>query len=180
MKKLIILSVILMSLVSCRQEEKSSHQMKWSNDQKDSVVYVNYRGEDGQMNSFFMNYLMFRMLFNNGGYSSVNNYYSSHRSEFSNYSKFGNYGEKKITLSSSSPSRSAIKNGEKATSITNRILSSPSRSHSSPTKSYSSPSSSKSYSSPSRSYSTTSRSYSSPSRSYSSPSRSYSSPSRSR
>lgn len=152
---------------SCNNYQHSpSHEVMWSQDKKDSVVYVRYY--DNASNNWIQYYMLYNLFFshyNSGGYTAVNNYYTVHKSDFSNTSKYSSYS----TFSRTSPK-----------AYSSPSYSSPS--HSTPSgSSYSSPSrssSSSSYSSPSRSYSSPSRSYSSPSRSYSSPSRSYSSPSR--
>lgn len=171
MKKLITICLLLVAMISCSPDKpKSSSEVQWNSSKNDSVVYVNYQREDGSFTNFYMNYILYSMLFNRGGYNGVYNYYNTHSSEFSNQSKYSNYSRvnspsyypsKTISTGSySSPSRHTIPSS----------ISSPSRqstpSYSSPSRSYSSPA----YSSPSRSYS--SPAYSSPSRSsYSSPSR---------
>ncbi len=187
MKKLTLVFSLLVSIIvlSCKQNKpQSSSELQWSENQKDSVVYVNHQNGDGSFSNFYMNYILYRSLFGQGGYGAVNNYYQSHPAEFSNKSRYSSYKDRSYftkreksnintPVSYSSPSRRT----SPTTTTKSKSYSSPSRSYSSQSRSYSSPS--RSYSSPSRSYSSPSRSYSSPSRSYSSPSRSYSSPSRS-
>lgn len=165
MKNLIVILSVIVILISCSEKKESSWEAKYSPDGKDSVVNVNYVDNSGNQNNFFMNYLMFRMLFGNGGYQSVNNYYTTHKMEFSSPSSYSNY-KPKPTYSSSSSSSPVRGYSSPSTSSSSRSLSSPSRS-----SGYSSPSRSSGYSSPSRSYSSPARSYSSPSRGYSSPSR---------
>ena len=161
MKKFIIFCLIATVFLACKEKQQSSHEVQWSGNAKDSVVYVNHQNQDGSFSNFYMNYLLYSTLFRQGGYSGVNSYYNSHRSEFSNQSRYHNYTNyKKNNINSNS-----------VNSTPSRILN---NSNITPTKC----TPSKSYSTPSRS-SSPSRSYSSPSRSYSSPSRSYSSPSRS-
>lgn len=165
MKKLLFIAVAALFLSSCVSKPQSSHEVRWSEDKHDSVVYVNHYDNNGNMSSFFVSYLVFHTLFNQGGYGTVHNYYSNHRTELAgNQSQWSSYKPRANTYSSPSSKSSSSYNS---------------------TRSYSSPSRSSSYSSPSRgsgsSYSSPSRSYSSPS--YSSPSRSssggsYSSPSR--
>lgn len=187
MKKVTLVFSLLLSIVflSCKQNKpQSTSEVQWSENQKDSVVYVNHQNSDGSFSNFYMNYLLYQNLFRSGGYGAVNNYYQSNPSEFSNQSRYSSYKDRSVLkseksnintpVSYSSPSRSYSAPTEIKTKT--KSYSYPSRSYSSPSRSYSSPS--RSYSSPSRSYSSPSRSYSSPSRSYSSPSRSYSSPSR--
>lgn len=152
MKKTIqflLLSLSIMGAIffsSCQTSSESTHKEVWSADGKDSVVNVQYVDNNGQSSNFFMNYLLFRSLYNSGGYPNVYHYYQSNPSQFASTSNYTSY---KPRTSSSSE------------------YSSGSSSYSSPSRSYSSGSSSSS----SSSYSSPSRSYSSPSRSYSSPSR---------
>lgn len=161
--KLVLLFLLgafaILFLFSCGTRQ-TGHETRWNENGKDSVVHVQYVNDNGQVSSFFMNYLLFRTLFSSGGYSSVYNYYTSHPSEFqgSNYNNYRNYNysSNPTTQSYSSPSRSNSNNG-----FSSGSSSSPSRSYSSPSRS----------SSPSKSYSSPSRSSSSPSRSSSSPSR---------
>ena len=158
MKNLLFICLLAVTFFSaCKKNKQTSHETQWSSDKKDSVVYVNYRQQDGSFSNFYMNYMLYSMLFRQGGYGSVYNYYQQHPSEFSNQSRYSNYRSSSSFSSSNNHNSSSYKPSS---------------------NSYSSPS--RSYSSPSRSYSSPSRSYSSPSRSYSSPSRSYSSPSRGR
>ena len=153
----------------------SDHEVRYSGDGKDSVVYV--QNNNGMSTSgFFMNYLLFRTLFGNGGYTNVQNYYQNHPTEFNNEKQYSSYRERTPRITTKAPTKTY---SSPSRSTTKSNYSSPSRSSGSSYTSPSRSSSSKSsYSSPSRSYSSPSRSYSSPSRSYSSPSRSYSSPSR--
>lgn len=172
MKKIIlfIFSAILI-FTACKQKQTGS-DVQWSPDRKDSVVYVNYQRQDGSFSNFYMNYMLYSMLFRQGGYGSVYNYYESHPSEFYNQrSRYSGYR---------SNSYFTNRNGSSSYSSGTRSYSSPSRSVSSPTRSSSSPSRSffGSSGSSSRSFSSPSRGFSSPSRSFSSPSRSFSSPSR--
>lgn len=178
MKKL-LLPVIALSLffAACNSNRKpvQSHEVVWNEKGKDSVVYVQVPREDGSFTNFYMNYLLFNSLFRSGGYTSINNYYTGHRHDFADQSRYSGYSR------GYSPSYNSHVNSNSSNysgSSSNRSYSSPTRSksYSTPSRSYSSPS--RSYSSPSRSYSSPSRSYSSPSRSYSSPTRSFSSPSR--
>jgi len=177
--KRLLLFLCIVALFACNDEStesaSSSHEQRWSDNGKDSIVYVRYKDENGSWVNFYMQYLLFNSLFNHGGYNACYNHYRSNPAQYYSYHQYTSYQPRSSTStfrstssSSSSPSRS------------NWSSSSSSRSNSSPSRSSSS---SKSYSSPSRSssgnsYSSPSRSYSSPSRSYSSPSRSYSSPSR--
>lgn len=171
MKKLIVLfSLFIVCLLSSCAPKTSTHEVQWSGDGKDSVVQVEHYDQQGNMSSFFMNYLLFRMLMSQGGYNHVYTYYQGHHSEFSHPERYHNYSSRNDPRVTSYSSKSGYTSPSRSSGSYN----SPSRSSSSsPSKSYSSPSRS-TYSSPSRS------SYSSPSRSsYSSPSRSsYSSPSR--
>lgn len=161
MKKFFIaLSIGIMLLSSCNTGVQSSHTAEWSPDGKDSVVNVTYVNDNGDQSSFFMNYMLFHTLFNNGGYSNVYRYYQGHPVEFTNYTpaKYSNYSQKYTPKTSSyysSPSRNNYSSKSNGTYIP-------------PSRDYTVP---RSYSSPSRSYSSPSRSYSSPSRSYSSPGR---------
>jgi hypothetical protein len=184
MKRLLLLLSIV-GLFACNDEstqsESTSHEQRWSSDGKDSVVYVRYKDENGSWVNFYMQYLLFNSLFNNGGYNACYNHYRSNPAQYYNYHHYTSYqprrkeaeppstGHNVPAKSNSSPSRSNWSSSSSSNS--SKSYSSPSRSSSS--GSYSSPSRSSggSYSSPSRSYSSPSRSYSSPSRSYSSPSR---------
>ncbi len=169
-KYILLLSVAFIFLISCTNQPDSTHEVRYSKDGKDSVVYVQSY-ENGQQNNFFMNYIMFRMLFGNGGYTNVYHYYEGHpyiRSYASNYNSYS-MNNTPISVRKSTSSSYYRSYSSPSRSTSSGSYSSPSRSSSSPSRSYSSPS--RSYSSPSRSYSSPSRSYSSPSRSYSSPSR---------
>jgi len=169
MKLFLAFLLVVITLAACNMKQPSQHEAQWSQNGKDSVVYVQYRDENGSMTDFYMNYLLFNSLFRSGGYSACYNYHVNHpQSRPASYSSYRPRNESgssshSASNSSSSPSRSYSSPSRSSSS------SSPSRSSSSPTRSYSSPS--RSYSSPSRSYSSPSRSYSSPSRSYTSPSR---------
>lgn len=175
-KTVIIPIILALLLVSCRQADR--HERQWSDNGKDSVVYVQAYDNNGNMMQYYMNYLLFQSLFNSGGYNACHSYYRSHPGEFTTQYRYTSYRSR-----DAQPTASATTSKSSSYSSPSRSSSSSSSSYSTP-KSYSSPSrsssSSSSYSSPSRSssYSSPSRSYSSPSRSYSSPSRSYSSPSR--
>lgn len=153
MKQLIIICTLAIALFTSCAQRDSYHDTVWSPDKKDSAVYVNYRQEDGSFTRFYMNYMLYSMLFNNGGYNNVYNYYRTNpglhasQSRYTSYRSASNFAS---SYGSSSPSRS--RSGSWGSSS----------------------GSSRSYSSPSRSYSSPSRSYSSPSRSYSSPARSHS------
>lgn len=178
------LFIAVLTFASCSSPTpKTTHYTSYSADGKDSVVNVSYVNQQGQTSNFVLQYMMFRMLFANGGYNNCYNYYRQNPTYFVNqpstYTSYKRYNPTTTTaeqynksVSSSSPSRSSWLSSS----------SSNSSSYSSPSRSSSGGSS---YSSPSRSSSSSSSSYSSPSRSssgssYSSSSRSYSSPSRSR
>ncbi len=171
---------MIITIASCnRPPETTSHEAQWSSDGKDSVVYVHYRNDNGSFTDFYMNHLLFNMLFNQGGYGSVYNHYHTYPQTYAAPSQtaYRNYSNEnsptyKASKSYSSPSSSR----PVGSSSSSKSYSSPSSSSSSSSKSYSSPSSSsssRSYSSPSSSSSY--KSYSSPSSSSSG--RSYSSPS---
>jgi hypothetical protein len=173
--KRLLLFIAIAGLFACNGDVDTSHEAQWSKDGKDSVVYVRYKDDNGNWVNFYMQYLLFNSLFNQGGYNACYNYHRTHEMPSYYQNRYTSYrprvqktetstGHHTPAKSNSSPSRSWSSG------------SSSSGSHSSPSRSSSSPS--RSYSSPSRSSSSPSRSYSSPSRSYSSPSRSYSSPSR--
>lgn len=163
MKKIVlVLSLVSLIVFSCSEEPQkpiSSHELRLSGDNKDSVVYVSYVDPNGHQNNFFLNYLMFRTLFANGGYSNCYNYYYSHVRDLPTTNYYSSY----------KPVQTVSNNSTRSYSSPVRSISSPSRSTSSPARSYSSPS--RSYSSPVRSYSSPVRSYSSPVRSMSSPAR---------
>lgn len=177
MKKLLSFLLVL-TMLSC--EDNNDHEVRYSPDGKDSTVYVRYVDNSGNTQSFWMNYMMFQMLMNNGGYSSVYNY---HRSNYNNpiyrnnYNRYTRYERREYgnVTTPSSPSRSytpAPTQTQSRRVIKSYTPSSPSRTYtkpSSPSRSYT-PSKSYTPSSPSRSY-TPSRTYSSPSRTMSSPSR---------
>lgn len=174
--------VLLLSTLffACKQNYNPQHQTGWSQNGRDSSVYITKANTDGSFSNFWMDYLLFNNLFRSGGYGAVYRYHDNNPGYFRsirnrNYSQYSNDYSPAKTVSGTL--------GEPAI---NRSYSSPNRSSGS---SYKSPSSGRSYSSPSRSssgssyssgrsYSSPSRSFSSPSRSYSSPTRSYSSPSR--
>jgi hypothetical protein len=179
---LLLVSVTLFMFTGCAGDD-NRHEVRYSADGKDSVVYVHYRDDNGRYNDFFMNYLMFQTMFGNGGSSGYTNVYHHYHANNTNTAyypaahSYTNYKarETENPIISSKRSSSSGSNYSSPARVPNPSSSSGS--------SYSSPARSKSnYSSPSRSsgssYSSPSRSYSSPSRSYSSPSRSYSSPSR--
>jgi len=174
--------VLLLSALffACKQNYNPQHEVGWSQNGRDSAVYITKANPDGSYSNFWMDYLLFNNLFRSGGYPAVYRYHDNNPGHFRssrnrNYSQYSN---------DYSPSKTV--SGTLTGSSVKRSYSSPSRSWGS---SYESPSSGRSYSSPNhsssgssyssgRSYSSPSKSYSSPSRSYSSPSRSYSSPSR--
>jgi len=176
MKNLKLFSfTLLLSILffACKQNYNPQHQVGWSQNGRDSAVYITKANPDGSFNNFWMDYYLFNNLFRSGGYPAVYNYHDNNPGYFRssrnrNYSQYSN---------DYSPSKTV--SGTLSGSTINRSYSSPNRSSGS---GYKPSSSGRSYSSPSRSSSGSSyssgRSYSSPSRSFSSPSRSFSSPSR--
>lgn len=75
MKKIIYIAMV--ALASCNDSLPTTHEVRYSDDGKDSVVYVKYF--DGkQYNEIYMNYQQFEVLFNEDGYEGVNDYYMSH------------------------------------------------------------------------------------------------------
>lgn len=170
---------------SCQPEKpmQSWHEKRYSG--SDSTVYVRYVDDNGQQQSFFMDWLLFNSLYSHGGYNNCYSYYHTHPAYF-NSPRYRSYNTYSSPVIINHNTHNYIGNGSTGSTNPGRSYSSPSRTNGPSYRNYSSPSrassspSSRSYSSPSRSsYSSPSRSYSSPSRSYSSPSRSYSSPSRS-
>lgn len=152
---------------SCNTDD-NRYETRYSADGKDSVVYVHYRDNNGNYQDFWMNYLIFKSLYNNGGYANCYTYYHSHPvPRINNYHYYTVQENRSSFMSNRPKSTYTGSSGSSTVGSTKKSWWS------------SGSSSSKSYTSPSRSYSSPSRSYSSPSRSYSSPSRSYSSPSRS-
>ena len=91
MKKFIIFCLIAIVFLACKEKQQTSHEVQWSGNAKDSVVYVNHQNQDGSFSNFYMNYFLYSTLFRQSGYSGVNSYYNSHRSEFNNQSRYENY-----------------------------------------------------------------------------------------
>lgn len=172
-------------------EDASGHTVNWSPDGKDSAANITYVNDNGSTSHFWMNYLLFRTLFDRGGYNGCYNYYTTHPTEFNNTSQYSSY--------TSRPGNMFTASSNTATSATKYVppantKSSPSSGGGNYTKTYTSPSrpssiSPSTYTSPSRPSISTPKTYSSPSRpssfsssssskSYTSPSRSYSSPGR--
>lgn len=130
MKKVIFICFLGATVfLACEDNRETSHEIQWSSDKKDSIVYVNYRQQDGSFSNFYMNYVLYSMLFKQGGYGSVYNYYQQHPTEFNTQSRYSNYKPY------SSPSKSYLSPIRHFGSP-----SSPSRNYSSPIRSYSSPS----------------------------------------
>jgi hypothetical protein len=74
MKKLLLLIL----LTACNGGLTSTHEVRYSPDGKDSVVYMMYY--DGkQYNNVYMTPLQFNGLFDEGGYEGVYDYYISHQ-----------------------------------------------------------------------------------------------------
>lgn len=192
MKKILLIISTIFLFASCQQRQPQYRTEDFYNDQGQRVVYV--QQPDGH--SYFLDYLIYSTLFKQGGYNSVNNYYTTNQSSISAntesyrktyYPKSSNnqlnkqYYTKK-TSSYTTPISSTSKN-----SYTTPKSSTKSSSYTTPkqktsTSSYTTPTTKKSYSTPSSSYKPSSStyksssSYSTPKSSYSSPSRSYSSP----
>jgi hypothetical protein len=105
MRNLIL--VVILFITACQQSNRNETDVRWSENGKDSVVYIQHRNEDGSNTNFYMNYLLYRSLFDNGGYGRVNGYYQTHPQEFSQASQslYNNY-KPAIKSYSSSPSRS--------------------------------------------------------------------------
>lgn len=76
MKK--ILSIIALSfLLSCNGSPGPAHEMRYAPDGKDSVVYVRYF--DGRtFNEFYMHYVVFDSLYEEGGYDKCYEYHIDH------------------------------------------------------------------------------------------------------
>jgi len=152
MKKLFIL---LTAIVFFACSSKTTHnETRWNDDGKDSVKYVKYY--DNNTHSwieYYMEYRLYSMLFNQGGYASCNNYYYSHPSEFSHNSPiYKNYQSSYKSYSNplrSGSNSSSIKSSSSSSSSTTKSYSNPSRSSNSTStsRSYSNPSRSSSYSS---------------------------------
>lgn len=175
MKKNIITLVLLLSamvalscLFSCGPDRSDTWEAR-RGPKGDSVVYVRSYDNNGNMLEYYMQYALFHQLFSNGGYNSVNNYYSGHRSYFEgpSYSEYRKYQPivRPTPVHVNSTTHSRVSTGSSSNSFSSPVRSSSSA------RSFSSPVKSSSYSSGS------SRSFSSPSRSFRSPSRSFSSPS---
>ena len=104
---------LVCGLASCEESPPptSSYETRWSDDKKDSVVYVNYVNQDGGQSSFFMNYLLFHTLFSRGGYGAVYNHYTTSPSARLNNAHYSNYSPHRSTSDGtwkdtySSPSR---------------------------------------------------------------------------
>ena len=149
---MVILAISLVGLSSCQQRE-SSYAVQWSPDQKDSVVYVqHYDQSSNRYDDFYMNYFLYRSLFQSGGYSNVYNYYQQHPTEFQNEYRYSSYSSSNSPLRNSSVSNNnSYSSPSRSTGLSSSSSSSSRSSYSSPSRSSSSNSSRSSYSSPSRS-----------------------------
>lgn len=76
MKK--VLSIIALSvLLACNGVPGPAHEMRYSDDGKDSVVHVSYF--DGRsFNEFYLSYMAFYTLFEEGGYDKCFEYHLDH------------------------------------------------------------------------------------------------------
>lgn len=105
--KYIVLSIMLCMMFSCAPS--SNHEVRYSPDNRDSVVYVQYVDQNGNSQEFWMNYLIFSTLMQRGGYSNVYNYHQSHYRTDPGYnynvSRFQNY-RPPVYYNSPSPSNS--------------------------------------------------------------------------
>lgn len=74
MKKILLLIL----LTACNSGFDSRHEVRYSPDGKDSVVYMMYF--DGrQFNNVYMNCQQFDVLYDDGGYEAVYDYYLGHQ-----------------------------------------------------------------------------------------------------
>lgn len=74
MKKLLLLIL----LIACNGGLTSTHEVRYSPDGKDSVVYVQYY-DGSQYNSLYMVPEQFDHLYDEGGYEQVYDYYLGHQ-----------------------------------------------------------------------------------------------------
>lgn len=73
MKQLLII-FLLFALLSCKD---TNHEVRYSPDGKDSVVYVSYY--DGrQFTTFYMGYGQFKAVYDEEGYEGCYDYYREH------------------------------------------------------------------------------------------------------
>lgn len=69
--------ILLLILLTACSRQSTTHEVRYSLDKTDSVVFVRYF--DGQQyNTFFMNYEQFKVLHSEGGYEGVYEYYLQH------------------------------------------------------------------------------------------------------
>jgi len=137
--------------ISCNSNDSETtwHELRYSPDKKDSVVYVHYVDDSRTVTDFYINYLLFNSLFNNnGGYNSV----------YQNYNNTSDHYEPHIY------------NNYRPLSNSSSNYTTHNTNYTSPVRNSSSPVRSRGYSSPVRSTSSPART-SSPIRSASSPAR---------
>lgn len=184
-KRVMAVAALCMALFSCDDQsaKQPTYDMVYSANGADSAVKIAYVDNNNRTQEFFMDWLLFSNLYNNGGYGNVYGYYHSHPAYFStptyhSYSRY-HYSPSRVDVyhhdvPARNTSRSTWFNSSSSTRYSQpKVSSSPARSSwfSTP-KTSSSPARSSSFSS-SSSYKSSYRSSSfSSSRVSSSPSRS--------
>lgn len=84
------LFIILFFLASCAD---TSHEVRYSPDGKDSVVYVKYF--DGQQFvTFYMNYAPFKLVYDEEGYEGCYYYYRDHQLTAEKLREYNKYKRK--------------------------------------------------------------------------------------
>lgn len=115
MKKLLILGILTIStmfMFSCQDNEsvKETEQAKeWTSDRQGDVVHVNNGTQD-----FFMTYMMYSMLMNNGGYSNIQNHYYNNSQAYKEQSNLKKqYSSSKPIAMKTEPKQSFVNNNTK-------------------------------------------------------------------
>jgi len=106
---LVIFAITTMFMFSCQDNEsvKETEQTKeWTSDRQGDVVHVNNGTQD-----FFMTYMMYSMLMNNGGYSNVQNHYYNNSQAYKEQSNLKKqYSSSKPIAMKTEPKKSFVKN----------------------------------------------------------------------
>ena len=93
MKKLFITcAVIIILLFSGCSQRTPRHEIQYSNNGQDSIVYVHYYDDNSnQWVDRYMEYVIFMNLYNMGGYNSIYGYYRTNPYNPYIYSRYRNY-----------------------------------------------------------------------------------------
>jgi hypothetical protein len=169
-----------MVMLGCSQQQTTSHEVRYTDNGQDSVVYVHYYDQNqGLWVNYYMEYLIFMNLYDMGGYRSVYGYYNQHAYDINrlvyyrntyhyfspNYYMARGYSKNSTgngwtklttTRNTSSPNHSTVSASTPATTTGN--VSSPSSQHQTTTKNTNTPSATKTTPSVSRSSPSVSRS----------------------